>query len=420
MSAYTDQLVTALTAFDEALGSTGARLRGRGSRARIPAAAHAALSENADRAGAAASQLRFTCGLSGHVAADRVDLQVRLQGDAAAFAAALAALGDVLAREATAGDVLGDALARLDEAAHDVAAAVFPGALEGQREVNDALWDFEPLLWRAYTSRLADAVHARALSADDQVRIQAIAGEARQAFDDVNALLTALADNAIAGREAIGRALAAAREALAEAIAAAQQRMTPALAAFEGVIAKAAEIAATVDGRLATLRVPVFPPHDEAGALAPCLTASEYETLTGVQRVALLAVGSRLQAITLDGRSLVDAAYDVHVTRVFPDRVHLDASRRLVDDIAADTRGFEATAPGLRRHQDGAFTGTHADGGLNLRIGFARQPGGGRVAIDAALVEGLDAPRLFGPSLIAHLTGRGTGLLAAGGCPVAD
>jgi hypothetical protein len=418
MSAYTDQLVEALTAFDEALGSAGARLRGRGARARIAAATHASLSDNADRAGAAASQLRFTCGLSGHVNADRVDLQVRLQGDAAAFAAALGALGTAIEGDAVAGALLGDAFARLDEAAQDVATAIFPSAVDGHHQVNDALWEFEPLLWRAFTTRLADTVHARALSADDQVRVQGIAGGARQAFDDVNALLTALADNAIVGSDAIGRAIAAARDALQESIAAAQGRMTPALAAFGGVVATAAEIAATVDARLAALRIPVFPAHEALGALAPCVSASDYDALAGVQRLALLAVGSRLQAITIGGRSLVDPAYDVRVTRVFADRVHLDAARALVDDVAADTRGFEATAPGLRRHQDGAFTGTHAPGGSNLRLGFARQPGGARVDLDAGLVDALDAPRLFGPGLIAHLTGRGTGLLAAGGCPL--
>ena len=51
-----------------------------------------------------------------------------------------------------------DALVPLDEAAQLVAAAVFPSAVQGLREVNVKLWDFEKIQWKRYTDFLTDVV----------------------------------------------------------------------------------------------------------------------------------------------------------------------------------------------------------------------------------------------------------------------
>ena len=198
-----------------------------------------------------------------------------------------------------------DALVRLDEAAQGVAAALFPSAIDGLRDVNVTLWEFEPLLWREYTGRFAEAVQSRGLTSDEQVRIQAIAGGVRQAFEDVNALLNALADNSIAG-PAVGLALRAARAALGDAIAAAEKKMSPRFRDFEGVIGKAAKIAKKVDRQLGGLRIPLFPAHEDLGVLGPCIAPAFYASLSGVQRFALLNIAARLQNITVDGRHLLD------------------------------------------------------------------------------------------------------------------
>jgi hypothetical protein len=412
MSAYTDQVVAALTVFDTTLSGFGAMVRGRPASTQLPRKELDRLTESANRAGTAASQLRFTTGLVASTGVDVVDLQVRLQGEAAALASALSGLADIVERQHFVRETFADALVRLDEAAQGVAAGLFPCAIEGLRDVNVALWDFDPLLWREFTSRFADVVQARDLTAEEQVKIQGVAGGVRQAFEDVNALLNALAENAIAGGPAIGGALGAARKALADAIATAQKRLTPRFGDFEGVIDKAAKIAKKVDRLLGKLEIPVYPVHDDLGVLGHCITPALYGGLSGVQRFALLNIAARLQSITIDGRHLLDPVYDVRVRRVFPDRIYLDASRRLIDDIAGDTRSFAAAPAGLHRYKDGSFKGTHGKTG-NLQVSFARQPVGDRVDVDADIDLYRDPVRhLFGEVLVNHLTGRPTSQFA--------
>jgi len=407
MSAYTDHVVAALTAFDTVLSGFGALVRGRTPSAQLPAKELDRLTEGANRAGAAASQLRFTAGVVAGTGVDVVDLQVRLQGEAAALASALSGLADIVQKQHFVRETFADALVRLDEAAQSVAAALFPSAIDGLRDVNVTLWEFEPLLWREYTGRFAEAVQSRGLTSDEQVRIQAIAGGVRQAFEDVNALLNALADNSIAG-PAVGLALRAARAALGDAIAAAEKKMSPRFKDFEGVIGKAAKIAKKVDRQLGGLRIPLFPAHEDLGVLGPCIAPAFYTSLSGVQRFALLNIAARLQNITVGGRHLLDPNYDVRVRKVFPDRIYLDASRALIDDIAGDTHNFDAAPAGLHRYKDGSFKGKHAKTG-NLQVSFARQPVGGRVDVDADIDLYRDPLRhLFGEVLVNHLTGKTT------------
>jgi len=407
MSSYTDGVLSALTAFDTALAGFGALVRRRPAGTALRQDLDR-LTDWANRAGAAASQLRFSCNIVVDTAVDIVDFQVRLQGEAAALASALGGMADVLDKQPAIRDAFEDAVVGLDESAQGVASALFPGAVEGLGDVNVALWDFDRVLWREYTTKFRDAVRDGALTFDQQSRIQAIANEVHQAFDDVNALLNALAENAIADGPAIERALDAARSALLRAVDNASKKLTKPYQAFAPFVERAGKIARKVDRLLDKLRIPVFPSHDQLGALGACIAPSLYRSLGGVQRFALLNIASRLEAIAIGGKSLLDPAYDVKITRVFPDRIYLDARASLINDIGAANGQFVHAPAGLHRYKDGSFKGTHAGKG-NLQVSFAKQPVGGRVDCDVDIDLYRDPFRhLFGEVLVNHLTGHTT------------
>jgi hypothetical protein len=408
MSSYTDQVLDALTAFDTVLAGFGAMVRTRPSSATVLRKDLDRLTEWANRAGAAASRLRFSSSIIVDTAVDVVDFQVRLQGEAAALASALGGLAGVLEKQPAIRDAFEDAVVALDEAAQGVAAALFPGAVEGLGDVNVALWDFDRVLWREYTTRFRDAVRDGTLTFDQQSRIQAIANEVHQAFDDVNALLNALAENAIPDGPSITRALAAARTALLRSVDNAASRITKPYAAFAPFVERARKIARKVDRLLDKLRIPVFPAHAGLDALRPCISEKLYASLGGAQRFALLNIAARLQAITVNGRTLLDPAYDVKIMRVFPDRLYLDTDPALIADIEADPQQFGKAPAGLHRFRDGSFKGRHGGAG-NLQISYARQAVGTRVNVDADIDLYRDPFRhLFGEVLVNHLTGHTT------------
>src|SRR5262245_27477958 len=263
MSSYTDGVLNALTAFDTALAGFGALVRRRPPTGTVLRQDLDRLTDWANRAGAAASQLRFSCNIVVDTAVDIVDFQVRLQGEAAALASALGGMASVLDKQPAIRDAFEDAVVGLDEGAQGVAAALFPGAVEGLGDVNVALWDFDRVLWREYTTQFRDAVRDGDLTFEQQSRIQAIANEVHQAFDDVNALLNALAENTITGRPAIEKALTAARKALLRDVDNAKKRVTSPYKDFERFVERARKIAQKVDRLLDKLRIPVFPAHDE-------------------------------------------------------------------------------------------------------------------------------------------------------------
>ncbi len=229
-----------------------------------------------------------------------------------------------------------------------------------------------------------------------------------QAFDDVNALLNALAENAIPDSASITRALAAARTALLRSVDRAAAKLTKPYADFAPFVERAGKIARKVDKLLDKLRIPVFPAHAALARLQPCISEKAYGALGGAQRFALLNIAARLQAITVNGRTLLDPIYDVRITRVFTDRIYLDADAALIADIEADTTQFAKAPAGLHRFRDGSFKGRHGREG-NLQVSFARQAVGTRINVDADIDLYRDPfKHLFGEVLVNHLTGRTT------------
>jgi len=302
-----------------------------------------------------------------------------------------------------------DALVALDEAAQLVAVAVFPSAVQGLREVNVKLWDFEKIQWKRYTDTLSDVVQRRRIPSEQQVRIQAIADDVAQAFAEVNTLLNDLAESRASDAAGLRRRLKQAPARLTDALRTASDRLAKShsstLSVFGPVIKASAKVADDVAGLLKKLTIPVFPEHAGLGPCCDSVSAQVYESLSGVQAFALLNILSRMQATKASGRPLLDQR-GVKVIQAFPDRIYFEADDSLIEDIAADA-AFEKAPASLHRFKDGSYKQTTFRKG-NLQVSYAARPGN-RVVVDADMdLYRSVVPHLFGEVLVNHLTGNTT------------
>lgn len=376
---------------------------------RLPAKSLKELLEIAARTRAAADAISRSLVLIDVTALDIVDIQVRLQGETAGLAAALRDLGESVQRQHFVRTAFEDELVTLDEAAQLVAAAVFPSAVQGLREVNVRLWDFEKIQWKRYTELLNDVVQRGRIPSDQQVRIQAIADDVARAFGEVNTLLNDLAESRAADAASLRRRLKQAPDRLRAALQTASDRLAKSesstLSVFGPVIKTSAKIAEDIAKLLQKLTIPIFPAH---GALGPCcdvLTPTLYDGLSGVQAFALLNILARLQATRASGTPLLDGR-NVKVIQVFPDRIYFEADRSIIMDIEGDDE-FEKAPASLHRFKEGSFKQKSFSRG-NLQFCFATRPGN-RVAIDVDIdLYRRPVPHLFGEVFVNHLTGNTT------------
>src|SRR5262245_1160637 len=249
---------------------------------RLPRKALDELLDAAARARRAADAIARSFSLIDLTALDIVDMQVRLQGETASLAAALRELGRAVERQHFVREAFGDSLVELDEAAQLVAAGVFPGAVQGLREVNVKLWDFEKIQWKRYTDILTDVVRRGVLTNDQQVRIQSIADDVAAAFADVNMLLNDLAETRAADAGALRKRLQLAPQKLTSSLKTADDQLakaSKALSPFGPVIKASKKVADQVAELLRELTIPVFPTHDRLGDCARFVSMSLYEGL---------------------------------------------------------------------------------------------------------------------------------------------
>ena len=410
MSTFTDRAFTALAQFNGRLSLVAEAVKSTApDPPRVTARTLKELLEIVDRVRAAADAISRSFTLIDVTSLDIVDMQVRLQGETTGLAAALRDLGETVRKKGIGGRTFEDALVALDESAQLVAAAVFPSAVQGLREANVKLWDFEKLLWKRYTDILTDVVARGRIPSDQQVRIQEIADAVRRAFAEVNQLLNDLAESRPADAAALRSRLKKAPERLTAALQHARERLegsgSSTLKAFGAVIKASGKVAEEVAALLEKLTIPIFPAHSALGNCCDAIDPSLYAGLSGVQAFALLNILSRLQATTASGRSLIDGR-SVNVFQVFPDRIYFEADRSLIDDIAADP-SFDAAPASLHRFNEGSFKQKTFRKG-NLQVSFATRPGN-RVAVDADMDLYRHAvPHLFGEVLVNHLTGNTT------------
>ena len=374
---------------------------------RLPAKGLKDLLDIAARARTASDTISRSFVLIDATALDIVDMQVRLQGETARLATALRDLGDTVNAQHFVRAAFEPALVALDEAAQLLAAAVFPSAVQGLREVNVKLWDFEKVQWKRYTDLLNDVIQRGRIPADQQARIQVIADDIAKAFAEVNTLLNDLAETRAVDAASLRRRL---KQAPDRAWSGAQDRQRSAGdVAFEhaqrfrpghqgiresrrgrGCAAEEGD-----DSDLPRL-------HDGLGACRDVIAPDLYDGLSGVQAFALLNILARLQATRGSGQPLLDGRH-IKVFQAFPDRIYFEADRSMIDAIGADG-GFEKAPASLHRFKEGSFKQTTFRKG-NLQVSFASRPGN-RVVIDADMDLYREVvPHLFGEVLVNHLTG---------------
>jgi hypothetical protein len=346
---------------------------------------------------------------------DIVDLQVRMEGEGAALAAALGAIGDEL--EALGGLAWESSHYDLDEAAERVAAALFPNAIDGVGEINRTLWLVRPMDLE-YGRVLAKEVPRRRLTADQLARVEATAATIRARFDAVNDLLNELVV-AGTGDPAAVRALERdARSSLRDAIREARSKAAEVYKPFHGVLKQAEGLARKIDEQFAGLRVPVFPPADELEELRPLVDGAVYVDLAGVERFALLNIAARLRSIATGpaaGDHLLAPRFAIRIFDVFPDRVYLTADATFIQTVEGlvQSRVFEPAPASLHRFNTGSFKQRQSGRG-NLQVSYTfgtteRPDDRSKVRVDAD-IDLYRSPlrHLFGEVLVNHLTGSKT------------
>ncbi|AMY09039.1 hypothetical protein LuPra_02248 [Luteitalea pratensis] len=413
MATFAHRVFAALGRFNGQLSSFRERVNTTPADAsRLPAKILQQLREATERARTASDAITRSFVLIEQTGLDVVDMQVRLQGETARLASALATIGEAVARQHFVRESFGDLLVELDEAAQLVAAAVFPSAVQGLREVNVKLWDFEKLQWKRYTDLLTVVVQRRSITVDQQAHMQEIADDVARAFGEVNTLLNDLAESRPSDARALQARLDTAPVRLTDALGVARDRMSQVagpFAAFAPIIEASADVAADVSALLCELTIPVFPVYEALGPCCDVITRTMYEGVSGVQAFALLNILARLQATRPSGRSMLEGRH-VTVTHVFPDRIYLEADRSIITDVAAD-RAFQSAPAALHRFKEGSYKQTTFPKG-NLQLSYASRPGD-RVAIDADMDLYRSAvPHLFGEVLVNHLTGSSTSQFA--------
>ena len=373
----------------------------------------------------ATAALRTSLALVENTAVDIADLQVRLEDESRRVARHLKALGEAVesatgAARATA-DALGPALRDLEEHAQRVAAAVFPSAIEGVRDINKALWEMR-LIWKDYGNVLDRGVKGKlpGLTSKQLDAVDTTAQEVKARFDAVNALMNSLVTAPLVGDGNQAAALVeGARAELTAAVKRARSKAADAYKPFHGVLSRAEKLADQVADLFDDLRIPVFPPPDRLAAFANYIDHDVYRALAGVERFALMNIGARLQSIALSpgegGGTLADPRFEIRVFDVFPDRVYFTAKvefLRAVEALAA-RRVFEKAPAGLHRFRDGSYKQRQGRKG-NLQVSYAAgtldNPGDAtRLCVDADidLYRGT-VSHLFGEVLVNHLTGSKT------------
>ena len=358
---------------------------------------------------------------------DVADLQVRLEDQSRRLARHLKALGEAVASatgaaRATA-DALGPALRDLEEHAQRVAAAIFPSAIEGVREINRTLWEMR-LIWKDYGDVLDRGVKGKlpGLSSKQLDAVDTTAQEVLSRFDAVNALMNNLVTAPLVGDGAQAAALVeSARAELTAAVKRARSKAADAYKPFHAVLSRAEKLAAKIADLFDELRIPVFPPPDQLLAFADYIDHDAYRSLAGVERFALMNIGARLQSVALGsgdgGGTLADPRFEIRVFDVFPDRIYFTAKvefLRAVEALADPRRKvFEKAPAGLHRFHDGSYKQRQGRKG-NLQVSYAKGTladprDATRICVDADidLYRGT-VSHLFGEVLVNHLTGSKT------------
>lgn len=421
MDEYLRRARQALKAFESAVAAFEPRALGQAGAPALTAKDRERLTDIGSRLRTAAGRLQHSLDqISGETALDVVDLQARMEEEGAGLASALKALEELLSKGTAARAIGAPTLHALEEASERVAAAIFPNAIEGVREINRTLWDFR-LIWKEYIDVLAREVSrtgGRRLTSDQIAKVEQTAADLRARFDDVNELLNRLVVATPGRADDVLSLVRSARQALSGAIRDAKARAAEAYKPFHGVLGRAEKLARKIDEQFASLRIPVFPDADRLDILAPIVDRALYAELAGVERFALFNIAARLKSIELasgNGDHLMAPQFGIRVFDVFPDRIYFTANATFiaaVEQLAKD-RIFETAPASLHRFNVGSFKQRQSRKG-NLQVSYAfgspeRPDDQTKVRVDADIdLYRCATLHLFGEVLVNHLTGSKT------------
>jgi hypothetical protein len=141
--------------------------------------------------------------------------------------------------------------------------------------------------------------------------------------------------------------------------------------------------------------------------LRDCISEELYDDLTGLQRFALLNIGSRLRSIMMNGGSMLSPEFGVKIFNVFPDRIYFNANAGLLAAIKASRDTFDSADASLHKFRAGSFKQrTFGKGNLQVSHTAVRN---GKIDVDADIdLYRNPALHLFGEVLTNHLTGKKT------------
>jgi hypothetical protein len=359
--------------------------------------------------------------ISGETALDVVDLQARMEEEGSGLASALKALEELIEKGPAARVIAAATLQTLEEGAERVAAAIFPNAIEGVREINSTLWDFR-LIWKEYVGVLAREVArtgAKRLTTEQIAKVERTAASIRERFDAVNELLNELVVGTPGSGSEIQTLVRQARKALSDAIRNAKSKAADPFKPFHGVLNRAEKLARKIDGQFSALRIPVFPAAGRLDLLDTVVDGALYGELAAVERFALLNITARLKSIPLapagGNGDLLSRDFEIRVFDVFPDRVYFTAKAGFIAAVEAleQARVFEEAPASLHRFNVGSFKQRESRKG-NLQLSYAfgspeRPDDQTKVRVDADIdLYRCAALHLFGEVLVNHLTGSKT------------
>lgn len=408
MDPYVERTGVALATFDQRLDALARRLRAAD--VAVPANLTATLESTFERLAAASAALRLSFQHIERTALDIVDLQARLEGETASLASALRALGELLERVPAGRAAVLDETVSLEEASSALAAATFPGVVQGLASVNRALWDFQGPVWKTYERTLAEVVGRRTLTSTQVARIEETAGEVRARFEAVNALINALASSGFSDRDEVAALVNDARDNLSLALRHARSKAADAYRPFHAVLKRAESVAERVNRELGRCRIPLFPRRDDLDEARGLVEDDFYRALSGVERFALLNILSGLRDIPVarSAGNLLSAGLVRRVFAVFPDRIYFEASPGLlttIDDLKR-SRTFASAPAALHRFRQGSVKQTQHRKG-NIQLSYEQVGSTVHVDADIDLYRG-PVSHLFGEVLINHLTGSTT------------
>jgi len=348
-------------------------------------------------------------------AVDITDLQHRLDSESDSLASTLSKLGDAMedalrnAQDPN-GSTAGESVKLLEEQAKRVAMALFPNAIEGIEDVNRTLWNFRII--SSNYSRILNAEEAKTKDRMSDAQLATVrdnANNVQARFDAVNELLNQLTISRQGSAEEVQAVVHEAREALANAIKHARARDSETFKPFRDVLGDAEKLAKDIDGKFQKIRLPVFPSSDFIGAELGSILENNvtYDSLTGVQRMALLNISARLKSITSGDKNLLSPSFQIHIFEVFPDRIYFRAHQSFIETVKGlqEKGEFEKAPAGLHKFNEGSYKQKTSKKG-NLQVSFKRIDAE-RYNVDAD-IDLYRSPlrHLFGEVLVNHLTGN--------------